>query len=424
MEEWKEYKASEFCESVTDGTHDSPKSKDKGFYLITSKHLKDSYIDFASAKFISREDYQKVIQRSKVEQYDVLFSMIGTIGNTLRVTSPKIEFAIKNMGIFKFGGNNLNSKWFYYWLKSPKAKEYIKSRLSGSTQSYLTLNSLRDFPVLCPDNKTKKDIISILSSLDDKIELNRRINENLEQQAQALFKSWFVDFEPFKGGKFVDSELGMIPEELIISRIGDIPHTIESGRRPKGGAVLKGVPSIGAENIKGLGYYDYSKTKYIPEDFALTTNRGKVYGYELLIYKDGGKPGYFIPNYTIFGEGFPFDEMYINEHVFRLDFMSKEYNVFAYFYMQTPYIMNQLNSIGGKAAIPGINTKDVESLPIFNGDNKKIQEFGNLVLPMITTILRNCRENARLAQLRDTLLPRLMSGELAITDVDDRSIFQ
>ena len=143
MEEWKEYKASEFCESVTDGTHDSPKSKDKGFYLITSKHLKDSYIDFASAKFISREDYQKVIQRSKVEQYDVLFSMIGTIGNTLRVTSPKIEFAVKNMGIFKFGGNNLNSKWFYYWLKSPKAKEYIKSRLSGSTQSYLTLNSLR-----------------------------------------------------------------------------------------------------------------------------------------------------------------------------------------------------------------------------------------------------------------------------------------
>lgn len=422
MEEWKEYKASEFCESVTDGTHDSPKSKDKGFYLITSKHLKDSYIDFASAKFISREDYQKVIQRSKVEQYDVLFSMIGTIGNTLRVTSPKIEFAVKNMGIFKFGGNNLNSKWFYYWLKSPKAKEYIKSRLSGSTQSYLTLNSLRDFPVLCPDNKTKKDIISILSSLDDKIELNRRINENLEQQAQALSKSWFVDFEPFKDGKFVDSELGMIPEELTISRIGDIPHTIESGRRPKGGAVLKGIPSIGAENIKGLGYYDYSKTKYIPEDFALTTNRGKVYGYELLIYKDGGKPGYFIPNYTIFGEGFPFDEMYINEHVFRLDFMHKEYNVFAYFYMQTPYIMNQLNSIGGKAAIPGINTKDVESLPIFNGDNKKIQEFGNLVLPMITTILRNCRENARLAQLRDTLLPRLMSGELAITDVNDRSI--
>ena len=325
---------------------------------------------------------------------------------------------------FSIDEKKVNPRILKYYTHSKPYFDWIHSFDTGGTRGNINAKTYGAMPILLPPRTLQDKIVSILSSLDDKIELNRRINENLEQQAQALFKSWFVDFEPFKDGKFVDSELGMIPEELIISRIGDIPHTIESGRRPKGGAVLKGVPSIGAENIKGLGYYDYSKTKYIPEDFALTTNRGKVYGYELLIYKDGGKPGYFIPNYTIFGEGFPFDEMYINEHVFRLDFMSKEYNVFAYFYMQTPYIMNQLNSIGGKAAIPGINTKDVESLPIFNGDNKKIQEFGNLVLPMITTILRNCRENARLAQLRDTLLPRLMSGELAITDVDDRSIFQ
>ena len=314
--------------------------------------------------------------------------------------------------IVAVANENNNTRFLAYLLGLMKL-----GRFSGqSAQPGLSVTELTKQPIVVPSLSTQKRIASILSSLDDKIELNRRINENLEQQAQALFKSWFVDFEPFKDGKFVDSELGMIPEELTISHIGDIPHTIESGRRPKGGAVLKGVPSIGAENIKGLGYYDYSKTKYIPEDFALTTNRGKINGYELLIYKDGGKPGYFIPNYTIFGEGFPFDEMFINEHVFRLDLMSKEYNVFAYFYMQTPYIMNQLNSIGGKAAIPGINTKDVESLPIFTENNKKIKEFGNLVLPMITTILRNCRENARLAQLRDTLLPRLMSGKLKFSE--------
>ena len=248
---------------------------------------------------------------------------------------------------------------------------------------------------------------------------NKRRNDNLELQAQALFKAWFVDFEPFKDGKFVDSELGRIPEGLTICHIGDIPHKIESGKRPKGGASMKGVPSIGAENIKGLGFYDYSKTKYIPKDFASITNRGKIGGYELLIYKDGGKPGYFIPNYTIFGEGFPFEEMFINEHVFLLDLRSREYNAFAYFFMQTPYIMNQLNSIGGKAAIPGINTKDVESLPIFTDNNKKVKEFGKTVLPMITTILNNCKENARLARLRDTLLPRLMSGELNINTITE-----
>ena len=179
-----------------------------------------------------------------------------------------------------------------------------------------------------------------------------------------------------------------------------------------------GVPSIGAENIKGLGYYDYSKTKYIPEEYAQTIKKGKINGYELLIYKDGGKPGYFIPNFTIFGEGFPFNEMYINEHVFLLDLMDCGYNVFDYFYMQTPYIMNQLNSIGGKAAIPGINTKDVECLPIYSNESPYVKKFGEIVLPFIKTILSNSLENAKQAKVRDTLLPKLMSGELKINEIE------
>ena len=150
------------------------------------------------------------------------------------------------------------------------------------------------------------------------------------------------------------------------------------------------------------------------ELFADTMTKGRVKGYELLIYKDGGKPGYFIPNYTIFGDGFPFEEMFINEHVFILDFQDKGYNAFAYFWFQTPYIMNQLNSIGGKAAIPGINTKDVESLPILVMDNLKVREYCDFVLPILQKVLHNSKENAKLASLRDTLLPRLMSGKLKI----------
>ena len=247
---------------------------------------------------------------------------------------------------------------------------------------------------------------------------NKHGNDNLEQQAQALFKAWFVDFEPFRDGEFVNSVLGSTPKELPITYIENISHNIESGKRPKGGATLIGVPSIGAENIKGLGYYDYSKTKYIPKEYAKTIKKGKINGYELLIYKDGGKPGYFIPNFTIFGERFPFNEMYINEHVFLLDLMDCGYNVFAYFYMQTPYIMNQLNSIGGKAAIPGINTKDVECLPIYSNKSPYVKKFVEIVLPFIKTILSNSLENAKLAKVRDTLLPKLMSGELKINEIE------
>mgnify|MGYP000667027297 CR=1 FL=1 len=422
MEEYNRIKIQHICSNICSGG--TPKSTVTEYYGGNIPWLNTKEINFNQIYKTEKTITNEGLNNSSAKWIPAKSVIVAMYGATAGKAAINRIPLTTNQACCNLMINPTKADYRFVYYALCNDYTYLASLANGGAQQNLNAQQIKDFAIPLPSLEGQKRIANILSSLDDKIELNRRINENLEQQAQALFKSWFVDFEPFKDGKFVDSELGMIPEELTISRIGDIPHTIESGRRPKGGAVLKGIPSIGAENIKGLGYYDYSKTKYIPEDFALTTNRGKVYGYELLIYKDGGKPGYFIPNYTIFGEGFPFDEMYINEHVFRLDFMSKEYNVFAYFYMQTPYIMNQLNSIGGKAAIPGINTKDVESLPIFNGDNKKIQEFGNLVLPMITTILRNCRENARLAQLRDTLLPRFMSGELAITDVDDRSIFQ
>ena len=231
-----------------------------------------------------------------------------------------------------------------------------------------------------------------------------------------MFKSWFVDFVPFKDRNFIDSELGPIPEELHLNYIADIPHILENGRRPKGGVglITSGIPSIGAENIKGLGYYDFSKTKYIPEEFASTMKKGKVNGYELLIYKDGGKPGYFIPNFSIFGEGFPYDEMFINEHVFKLDLGNRGYNAFAYFYFQTEYVMNFLNAQGGKAAIPGINQKDIEAIPMYTLDNEYVKVFCDKAETLIKKILFNCKENKALAALRDTLLPKLMSGEIEV----------
>ena len=206
---------------------------------------------------------------------------------------------------------------------------------------------------------------------------------------------------------------------LEYSLVADINHTIETGRRPKGGVanITSGVPSIGAENIKGLGRYDYSKTKYITADFAGTMKKGIIKGYELLIYKDGGKPGYFIPNFSIFGEGYPYEDMTLNEHVFLLDFGNKGYNFFAYFFMQTEEVMKYLNAQGSKAAIPGINRNDVESIFIPTIDNKEVKEFCDIVEPIITTILVNSKESSRLATLRDTLLPKLMKGEVGIDEI-------
>ena len=381
MEDWKKYKLGDLLTIKYGKDH---------------KKLKEGNIPVYGSGGIMRRVNQSIYNGPSI-----MIPRKGSLNNVLYSNTP--FWTVDTMFWSIINANIVNPLFLYYSL----CKRDFASLNVGSAVPSLTVPILNDIDVNVPTLDTQNRIVNILKSLDNKIELNRRINGNLEQQAQALFKAWFVDFEPFKDGKFVDSVLG----------IEDIPHNIESGKRPKGGATLEGVPSIGAENIKGLGYYDYSKTKYIPEEYAKTIKKGKINGYELLIYKDGGKPGYFIPNFTIFGEGFPFSEMYINEHVFILDLMDNGYNAFTYFYMHTPYIMNQLNSIGGKAAIPGINTKDIECLPIFSKESSYVRKFGKIVLPFIKTILSNSLENARLAKIRDTLLPKLMSGEIKMQQI-------
>ena len=267
----------------------------------------------------------------------------------------------------------------------------------GGAQPLLTQDIIGSFEISLPSLTEQKRIADILSAIDDKIELNRRINANLEQQAQALFDE-------------------IMSCELEYDLIANIPHVIETGKRPKGGvaSITSGIPSIGAENIKGLGYYDYSKTKYITKEFATTLKKGFVNGYELLIYKDGGKPGYFIPNFSIFGNGFPYNKMALNEHVFLLDFRNKGYNFFAYFYFQQEKIMRYLNAQGSKAAIPGINRNDIENISIPTIQNKVIQDFCRQTENIITHILNNASESRKLSIVRDALLPKLISGKIKI----------
>ena len=307
-----------------------------------------------------------------------------------------------------------DNEYLYYLLSSLNLNHHH----IGGAQPLMTQDIIGRIEVVVPKEKEdQRRIASILSSLDRKIELNNKINADLEEMAQAIFKNWFVDFEPFKDGKFVDSELGMIPEGWKVSQIADIPHILETGKRPKGGAVEKGIPSVGAEHVKGMCAYDYSKNKYINCEFAAKLKTGKINGYELMIYKDGGKPGYFIPNFSIFGEGYPFENCYLNEHVFKLDFDgNKGFNIFCYFFFKTEQIMSYFNAQGAKAAIPGINKKDVENIYIFSPDNESVIKFGEFAYPLFKQMLKNAIENRTLSTLRDTLLPRLMSGELEVPE--------
>ncbi|WP_300188948.1 restriction endonuclease subunit S [uncultured Alistipes sp.] len=405
MENWKTYMALEFCLNVTDGTHDSPKPKSVGHYLITSKHLQNNTIDFSSAYRISEEDYLKIIKRSAVVQHDILFSMIGTIGNTVRVKEAEVDYAVKNMAIFKMGGNQLRSKWMYYWLKSNKAKKYIASRLAGSTQSYLTLDSLRKFPISAPSEDEMNKIVSLLSSLDDKIELNRRINDNLEQQAQALFKSWFLDNPNPNWREETLSEVALFiggysynGEELTDSSNVAMATIKNFGRN--GGFKVDGFKDITPSGkLRKCHYADTFDILVAHTD--LTQNADVIGNAELLLTKGNYDSIIFsmdlvkvLPN-----DSFP--------HRFLLAAMlkNKVFKGHCLGYVNGTTVLHL-----SKKALPEFEIK----IPSESEANVMNDTLASLYKRMAEVL----QENDRLTRLRDTLLPKLMSGDLKINDLN------
>lgn len=414
--EWKEVRLGEISSKIGDGLHGTPKYDDEGsYYFINGNNLNCGKIIIKDdTKRVGIEEFVK--NQKELNEQTILVSINGTIGNVAKYNNEPciLGKSACYINVMK----EVDKEFIYYVLTSANFKRNITNEATGTTIKNVSLKQMREYKFNIPCNLAdQRRIASILSSLDRKIELNNKINADLEEMAQAIFKNWFVDFEPFKDGKFVDSELGMIPEGWKVSQIADIPHILENGKRPKGGAVEKGIPSVGAERVKGMCTYDYSKTKYINCEFAAKLKTGKINGYELMIYKDGGKPGYFIPNFSIFGEGYPFENCYLNEHVFKLDFDgNKEFNIFCYFFFKTEQIMSYFNAQGAKAAIPGINKKDVENIYIFSPDNESVIKFGEFAYPLFKQMLKYAIENRTLSLLRDTLLPRLMSGEIEIPE--------
>ena len=270
--------------------------------------------------------------------------------------------------------------------------------------------------------------------MDDKIELNRRMNETLEAIARALFKSWFIDFDPVRAkaagrdpslpkqladlfpDSFQDSELGEIPSGWRVVPLEEELVELEVGGRPKGGVsgYKDGMPSIGAESIVGLGRFDYTKTKYVPRDFFDQMKKGHLKNRDVLLYKDGGRPGEFEPHLTLFGDGFPFAKAAINEHVYRMQVRETLGQAFLFFWLSSDLVMNEMRIKGTGVAIPGLNSTQVRSLTTLVPANCVTKAFNKSVEPMIARILGNCNESRIIGKLRDALLPRLLSGKIKI----------
>ena len=305
---------------------------------------------------------------------------------------------------FSLDPKKVNPRYIKYYTLTKEYKNWVKEIQTGSTRGNINAKMYGNMEIILPERIYQDKVVELLDKVSDKIELNNKTNDNLSNISQLIFDN------------YIKNNI-----DLEYCKINELNPKLETGKRPNGGVsnIGSGIPSIGAENIKGLGYYDYAKTKYVTEEYFNAMKKGIVKGYELLIYKDGGKPGYFMPNFSMFGEGFPFEKCAINEHVFLLDFNNVRYNIFAYYYFNSTEIRHKLHVLGSKsAAIPGINQQDILNLEIPKLDEKINKNILDVLEINTKKIIKNSRQNYILSQLRDTLLPKLMNGEIDLDKIE------
>ena len=387
MRKW--IKAEEYCVSVFDGTHDTPKVTETGYKLVTSKNILSNMLDLNSAYFISEEDFVNINKRSKVEQYDILFSMIGTVGSLYFETSDTIDYAIKNIGVFSCGDKE-KAEWLYYYLQSSYAQQYIKRYLNGAVQKFLPLKGLREFPV--PQfNKKLHNRIKILLNIDKKIQINNQINQELEAMAKTLYYYWFVQFDfPDQNGKPYKSSGGKMFYHPELKR--EIPE----GWR-----------------VEKLSHF-------------LTIKNGKDHKHlqdgKFAVYGSGGIIR-MVTDYLYSGESILFPRkgtlnnvMYVNEKFWTVDTMfysevNKNNSALYVFYSVKDIDFNKLNTGTG---VPSMTSSILYDLNIIVPEENILEKFNMIVKQNYETIKLNSIQNQELTQLRDWLLPMLINGQVKV----------
>jgi len=301
-----------------------------------------------------------------------------------------------------------------YYIDTIKLQMQNVSR--GTTQDNLSLEKIRTFNLLIPPLLVQREIAAVLSTYDDLIENNTRRIRILEKMAQSLYREWFVHFRfpAHEKVKLVNSTIGIIPEGWEVTTLGEHLDALESGKRPRGGAkdLPSEVPSVGAENVLGIGKHNYQSEKYVPRAFFERMSKGIVRNGDVALYKDGAHIG----RTTYFRDGFPHSEFCVNEHVFllRSSGLLLTQNL-LYLWMQDSSTISAVRATNANSAQPGINQSGLRNLRILLPTSEITKLFDCLVDPNFSLIVSLSKKNKYLRRTRDLLLPKLIAGEIDVS---------
>jgi len=398
MGEWKEYRLGEVTIPVKERIETSV--LDSSSYISTENMLPNK-------SGITQSSGVPSGNAIKFQDGDVLISNI-------RPYFKKIWRADKEGGcsadvICLRATNEIEPLFLYYLLSQDLFFDYVMQGAKGTKMPRGDRSQIMQWPIFLPAKAEQKEIASILKSLDDKIEINRRINDNLEQQAQALFKSWFVDFEPFKNGEFVESELGMIPKGWRVGRADEV-FVINIGKTPprkerewfsnnNDDNVWVSIADMGS-----CGTFISDSSEY------LTNEAIKRFNIQM-VEKDSVLLSFKL---TVGRVAIADTKLTTNEAIARFILPQSCYREFLYLYLRR-YKYENLGSTSSIAT--AVNSKTIKGMKLIIPSERIISDFSKYIKPLFDKIRDSLQESHRLASLRDTLLPKLMSGELRVGDV-------
>lgn len=416
MEFNKSFFLNDVVDVLGDGLHGTPNYNEKGeYYFINGNNLKDGQIMLKEGT--KRVD-QKTFQKYKKDLNDrtILVSINGTIGNVALYNNEKVILG-KSACYFNVK-KDINKNYIKYLLMDKRFQDYIKNYATGTTILNVSLKTMRNFKFYLPDLNTQSKVTSILENIDSLIENNKAIIVNLEKISTSLFKHWFIDFEfpneegnPYKssGGEIVESELGEIPKGWVSSNISEVCLLNKGSYSKKDEWSLINyldTSSITNNSISNIQLIDVQKEKVpsrarrklLPNDIVYSTVRPNQYHYGL------------IKN--------PLTNMIASTGFTVIRSRGEYPNDLIYMWLTQKEVTQHLQSVAEQStsAYPSIKADDIGKLKILIPPKKLIDKLNNIISNNHNQIWGYQQENKKLSELRDTLLPKLLSGEIEIPD--------
>jgi len=425
--DWRWSRLDDVCEAVYDCPHSTPLLTNDGPLVVRSQDIRSSVFRVHEAAHVSEETYLERVGRAEPRRGDLLYSREGTYFGIAAEVPENVRVCLgQRMVLIRPKADLLNFRYLRFWLNSPSLSQHIHGHRDGTVAERLNLPTIRGLPVAVPPLLRQEAIANVLGTLDDKIELNRQINETLETMARAVFRSWFVDFEPVRAkteirkpdgldaataklfpDKFEESSLGPVPKGW---RVVPLPEAIEVNPRrplPKGVVApyldMGNRPTISARATKWELREGGSGARFINGDVLLARitpclENGKTAFVDFL---PDGQGGWGSTEYIVFRSKQPLPDEY------------------AYFLARSPELrMLAIQNMTGTSGRQRVPAECFSNFCVVVPPDGLAKRFGDLAKVVMSQMKARDEETATLAAIRDALLPKLLSGEVAVADVE------